>query len=399
MIDTIHLLIDVTHPNYEQLKNIIIGNQSQISFEHKDSIHKPNHFTFFTDSDAVLPFKTRSFFNSPSSNYRPSCLYHPRDNTLEINVSIPKYLYSTNVLQFIDCTQNGFQCNSNYLNTLIKHLRKAIKFFFRKYLDSDISFNHVYLRRIDFCYNQFFDTEADSYQYLSELKKDFYTYFKGKRVTTFDSSIMYVCKDYSYKIYHKGTEFKKHDLKVLQKSMESGYKCIPIPFLLHQANRILRYEITWRYGAMKKVINKSQEQYYIDDSMCFNSPNFMSTLKILIDRFSEINLKIQKNSYLSIEQIKQKITHEVEFIGNTSRSKVIMPFIALARMFDKKELEKLGFYSKRVLQLNYKYLKENNISIDGGSVVAPPDVLSYNTYFHIFYNYHYNYQLQYFDGN
>jgi hypothetical protein len=63
--------------------------------------------------------------------------------------------------------------------------------------------------------------------------------------------MQYVTKRYSFKIYHKGTEFKRHDKKELLKS--TNPLRIPLTYLEEEADKILRYEMTCRPAMINYV--------------------------------------------------------------------------------------------------------------------------------------------------
>lgn len=76
---------------------------------------------------------------------------------------------------------------------------------------------------------------------------------------------MYVTKNYSFKVYHKGTEFLKHDYKQLSKRNPLN---LDLGKLQRQADCILRYEMTFRnkmftYLTNHNYANSKSENYAV----------------------------------------------------------------------------------------------------------------------------------------
>ncbi|MFT3679208.1 MAG: phage/plasmid replication protein [Ferruginibacter sp.] len=204
----------------------------------------------FHDSNRVLPTVHRNTLNIASSHYSLSYLLNPAQNCLEFNFSIPKYVYSTNVIQFI----NIFAQDSNTtFTTLMVFLHKFLK---ENFLQTPL-YEDVEINRIDLCYNQFFNSENDAMQYLDEQKNLLKEYARSSKnnYRSYDTSFMYITRRYSFKVYHKGTEFKKKDFYQLAKKNPLN---LPIQYLQDQANTILRYEMTFRKG----MLNYLRQQYF-----------------------------------------------------------------------------------------------------------------------------------------
>jgi hypothetical protein len=101
-----------------------------------------------------------------------------------------------------------------------------------------------------------FDTKEDAIDYLNHCKKlkkknarDTTNYSRGRHWKT---SLSYVTDRYSFKIYHKGSEFAKNDAKKLTEINLSGNHKFRFPITYYQsfADRILRYEMTFRGSQM-----------------------------------------------------------------------------------------------------------------------------------------------------
>ena len=105
----------------------------------------------------------------------------------------------------------------------------------------------------------------DALNYL-EHQKDLnikYARASKNRYRTYDTSLMYVTNRYSFKIYHKGTEFRYHDLKQLSKKNPIGFH---LPEMCEIADRVLRYELTVR----KSYLNYIMKQYFFESKTAVN---------------------------------------------------------------------------------------------------------------------------------
>ncbi|MBN8785456.1 MAG: hypothetical protein J0I84_00045, partial [Terrimonas sp.] len=162
----------------------------------------------FHDNNRVLPLMHRSAVYVPSSHYSVSYVISTQKDFLEFNFSIPKYIWSTNVMQFINLFDNSE-------TILFGELQKFITEFINDNCHERPLMDDIEINRIDFCYNQFFNSKDDALAYLAEQNKLLVKYARssGNKFRSYDTSIMYVTRRYSFKIYHKGTEFAKNDYK------------------------------------------------------------------------------------------------------------------------------------------------------------------------------------------
>jgi hypothetical protein len=184
-------------------------------------------------------------------------------NFVEINLSIPKYIFGTNILLFNRPVSSK---RFNYVthSELEPNLREAYKrlftflnkFFMTEFGSIELNFQLLEINRIDICYNQLFDSKEDAIDYLTQLRKlkkknarDTTNYSRGRHWKT---SITYVTDRYSFKVYHKGAEFKKNDGPKLFKINEEGRHSFIFPIAYYQsfADKILRYEMTFRNTQM-----------------------------------------------------------------------------------------------------------------------------------------------------
>lgn len=125
---------------------------------------KPHYF--FADTGRCIPMFVNSHLYIPSSDYRLSHRLNALHNNLEFNFSIPKYLFSTNVLQFISPYNQSPEFIYEMLLTFID------TFIRDTFLSEHPILEDVEIVRLDFCFNQMFSSKNDALDYLKETKKD-----------------------------------------------------------------------------------------------------------------------------------------------------------------------------------------------------------------------------------
>lgn len=247
MIDTIVIYInnlDKYPTIYEKFYSPVQGKNSVTTAmvdKETGEIIESNQMAvnIYHDTNRVLPLSHRSNINLPSSHYSLSYFVNTSRNRLEFNFSIPKYLFGTNILQFINLyDQNAYYTFSELQLFLYKFFKEQ---FIQEPLKEDVEIN-----RIDLCYNQFFNSKDEALQYLDKQKELLVKYARSSKnnYRTYDTSLMYVTRRYSFKIYHKGEEFYKHDYKEMVRM--GNPKDYDLMFLQQQADCILRYEMTFR---------------------------------------------------------------------------------------------------------------------------------------------------------
>lgn len=209
--------------------------------------------TIYHDSGKILPLVFYNSLSLPSSHYSLAYSVNPNLDYLEFNFSLPKYCYGNNVMQFLFLYDTSPQSASLLLFNFLKS-------FMHREFNQPVLLDDVEINRIDLCYNQFFNCKEDALSYLKEQKSliEKYSNKQGSRGRDYGSTVMYKTDRYSFKVYHKGLEFKEHDFKQITKNgNKMGLDC---QFLQEQADCILRYEMTFRASAMRYVFN----QFFLD---------------------------------------------------------------------------------------------------------------------------------------
>lgn len=203
------------------------------------------------DSDTIIPLSKRSKLHIPSSDYSLSYFYNITQDFISFEFSIPKYMYGTNIIQFI-------KYFSQDAETIYNALMDFVKAFFHKHAYEVIDLRDVELTRLDLCYNQFFNSKYDAKKYLNEQKSLLHKFARSTKnaFRTYENALLYTTKRYSFKIYHKGDEFKKNDRTKLVKRNPTGHQ---IEELQAISDKILRYEVTFRKAQIDYLFEQSEQ--------------------------------------------------------------------------------------------------------------------------------------------
>lgn len=269
----------------------------------KDKTYLRFKYLHFKESDYSMLIY-RDYIKRPSSNYDIAIAVVQYKDYIELSLSVPKYLYGTNVMMFTDSIFNNevFQYANemdlelafeNTFSRLGKFIRKLFADIFPEKLVVDL--HDVEIKRLDFCWNQVFRDEADAKMYLmyqKMIKK------KGARISSeamrsYETSIFYNSEYYTAKIYHKGTEYRRGDrLKHLAYNRLKKREVFPVEDkdgllgIQSCADRILRYEVTfkkpylqyyyWRYYYRKNVAKiKQWKEWHAKVSASINNMSKM----------------------------------------------------------------------------------------------------------------------------
>jgi hypothetical protein len=241
------------------------------------------HRTLINYHDSGEVHEVAHFNHLKSSHYLIAYKIDYNRNFIEFNMSVPKYMYGTNVIHF-NTAPTGRNFSAYEHGTIEKNLREAharllrfVDFFFNEQfggIGQEIDKREVEVFRIDLCYNQVFPSRQEAKDYLAQLRK---LKKKGSREGTgysrYKTGLVYKTRRYSIKCYHKGPEFKKNDAKELRKLNASGAS-YDVAHYQAFADTILRYEISylymnnlfrkdchiWRHGLKLYKANKSEAQ-------------------------------------------------------------------------------------------------------------------------------------------
>jgi hypothetical protein len=161
---------------------------------------------------------------TPSYSY--NIHYRIYDERVEIEFSLPKYFYGTNIFEL--------RSHSNRANPIQIYdaLMLGTKIFFEEmFFNVRMDWGAIEILRWDYCYNQVFDTKKQSLEALKYIKLKHQS--KGDKLS-FETGFVELTKSNYLKIYHKGEEFIKHDMYKVDSPNIEKYAEI--------SQRILRYE-------------------------------------------------------------------------------------------------------------------------------------------------------------
>lgn len=291
MVDTIVIRIHDLRKHHELVRFVNLNfkgsskHTAEIPRDAVDEIRKSpladdkfivDYFRNSKTGTHIIHYKSQERLNT-SGHY----FFHAFENRdrdfLEFNFSIPKYKYGTNILHFArhmwdkDFVFHNHSSLMYNLNESYGLLISFIKnFFLREFSDMClIDFSCVEINRIDLAYNQVFDCKKHALEYL-EYQKEIRRKHSRKDINQFreyETSLMYTTHRYSLKIYHKGSEYTKHDRKEHKRiNILKGKEYFKINELQSISDKILRYEVTFRdsmltYLYSNKLFRKSCPQH------------------------------------------------------------------------------------------------------------------------------------------
>lgn len=203
--------------------------------------------TLYHDTNTVLPWRYSSKLVAPSYSYSVSYMVDYDKDFINFEFSIPKYIAGHNLFQFVSYST---PMDSDIMYRMLVDFTSE---FFAKYSPIKIEKIDIEICRIDLCFNQFHVSEDSCRQTLTYLKKKFGVTLRNRKQKVEHEDSFYIRNEhYMFKVYHKGTEFMKHDYRELEKhgsKKDLGKLC-------SVANRILRYEISYRRPFMNYVFHK-----------------------------------------------------------------------------------------------------------------------------------------------
>lgn len=318
MLDTIHFRIRNLQV-HENLKIALLeksySGKSIRRFEVDEDMGK-------TISRSKLAFKYLHYFDSGNSStvvhfnelkshhYSIAYKVDLERDYIEVNLSLPKWLYGTNVLQLIPHhfdRGHGSYCTANspldIANEYYAVFLSVFKYLLHRYFDNP-RLDLIEIIRLDFCYNQVFDSKEDCDRYfdLVKTRNKKYQRINANNAVSYNSSLFVKNRHYSFKIYKKGVEFEKHDKRKLFEYNKNNAGHFNIESLQELADKTLRYEMTMRsswlnylYNYRIAMVRESWKESYDYYKKFYGKTHLLS----------ELNLKERRSIKEKIEKVKR----------------------------------------------------------------------------------------------
>ena len=240
MIDTIKLIIHSPYGydktgTYKRIYNSVFYDLLLANCNQRMNGFILNSRTGIYQTDTMYQMKRTEYENyelmvingsmkTPSYSY--NIHYRIFDERVEMEFSLPKYFYGTNIFEL-----RSHSNKANPISVYDAFLLSTKIFFEEMFFNVRIDWGAIEIVRWDFCYNQIFNTKKESLEALHYIKLKHQS--KGDRLS-FETGFVQLTKTNYLKIYHKGEEFIKHDMYKLDSKNIEKYAEI--------SQRILRYE-------------------------------------------------------------------------------------------------------------------------------------------------------------
>jgi hypothetical protein len=184
----------------------------------------------------------RGDFSSPSSEYRTKFSINENTDTIQFELSIPKYLYNNNISQFVPNVDSDRFKKNVFLNREFrfqsKQLHKRlIEFIYTFFNDLSVLFDMpliqqfdirlIEIKRIDFCYNQIFSSYDMVIDYLTAQRKFYKSKVRKNTIVADDRTTSFYYRHstdgFYFKIYAKYDEFMHSDFPRLLKENQNYF--------------------------------------------------------------------------------------------------------------------------------------------------------------------------------
>lgn len=219
--------------------------------------------------------ETAYFAKLPSYHYDISYQIDLNKGCIRFNLSIPKYNYATNVFMLLPpvfSAEYEKRLSMNTRQLLYKSyddLRFFIDNFFKvEFRGIPVDFSCLQISRLDMCFNYVMRSKEDALYVINHLKKQKKKYYQEGKGTRgkFDTGIYYPGKSFTFKIYHKGSEFRRHDKKHLEEKNKRGKPLYAIKEIEALADRTVRYELEIKNRGfnelMKSKVFRKDDPFY-----------------------------------------------------------------------------------------------------------------------------------------
>jgi len=345
--------------NHEELVHSNLSDDEFLTLKTSKQVNNyylsTNKQSFVCESiEKQYNLNARGKYSINSQSYNIVFKINPNAGYIDFQFSIPKYLYSHSLAQFIpQINSKAFYKNSHLHHgfnfqkkNLYSRLIKFIDFFFLELctkfkIDTLPNYEYIEINRIDLCYNQYFENKEIALMYLDHQKKIHKksSNKQSKNDNNYNTSLTIGrSKGNYFKIYHKGSEYvsKTGDYKKHKEINMNHWKNLPT------------YK-TDQYGN-KIICALSQSDTYTKH---FNYVNEIFEKKIVqdisLDQFFSIPDDYQKKD-------KQKLADYM-----SSNFKINTPFL-------KKEMDKILRYELSISGLYLSTIYKNSVFRNNCSV-------------------------------
>lgn len=273
MVDTVHFRIHDLYSNQALVKYLNQpgkGKERKVklmegTFDPTKEIFLKRVYIDYTSGNSY-PEHYKAFIQS--HNYEIHYEINYNRDFIEFALSLPKYWYGNNLCQLVDHWHDRefMTFKNNPWWVCSAHGFDLFRMIFNHFLSSlghEINKSNLEILRIDICYNLVLRNEADARFYISEIesikrkrwastKSGFATFKSGAET----NGIYYASRDFTFKIYHKGDEFKQHDFNKIKKRFGKE-----VAQTIHKlANNVVRYEMEFRPGMLSQLFLSSLKQ-------------------------------------------------------------------------------------------------------------------------------------------
>lgn len=322
----------------------------------------------------------------PSSHYKLAWRANFEHNYIELNFSIPKLIYGTNIIQFVrhynefsneifdlekqntwrvNREQTFYRLKSFLEKFFMMYLTWQVRDEFDRIVDMSVDKTDIEIFRIDLAFNQVFRSKVEALEYL-ELQKQIkkkYQRDSVKASRNFQTSVWIQTGRYVAKIYHKGSEYEKGDYKEHLKINKKFPGTFDTKMLKDISDRTLRYEISFKYKYMS---------YLYKNNLFRDKCHFHQRLKEINEfvRASQKRIETLRNEVSELKhskpdtyegkeekrrQIRQKksiIYNEKYKIGVMEKVLVRNQYVPASELVESKE-KLSGYYESMINQITH----------------------------------------------
>jgi hypothetical protein len=203
---------------------------------------------------------------------------------------------------------SSFQYNlEGTYNRLLRFLEK----FFSQFIGVELEKmkEDVEINRMDICFNQVFVDKQEALEYLQHQKK---VKKRGERLINnkinYQTTLYLAGKYFTFKIYHKGTEFRKNDAPELMKmNKKLKQQRFDVEKIGAFADKILRYEIEFKNAGLNYLY---KNYLFRKNSKSFKGYKRSWRITKRVDNWSKSSREIRREKAFEYMKTKEWREHE-----------------------------------------------------------------------------------------